>query len=46
MDDALAPPPLDAAEDHLVQAFAGQIPNMHGAPKQRAAAAAARLVLT
>jgi hypothetical protein len=38
VDEALAPPPLDAAEDHLVQAFAGQIPNMHGAPKQRAAA--------
>jgi radical SAM superfamily enzyme YgiQ (UPF0313 family) len=37
VDEALAPPPLDAAEDHLVQAFAGQIPNMHGAPKQRAA---------
>jgi len=36
VDEALAPPPLDAAEDHLVQAFAGQIPNMHGAPKQRA----------
>jgi radical SAM superfamily enzyme YgiQ (UPF0313 family) len=39
VDDALAPPPLDAAEDHLVQAFADQIPNTYGAPKQRAAVA-------
>jgi Radical SAM superfamily len=46
VDEALAPPPLDAAEDHLVQAFAGQIPNMHGAPKQRAAAAAAPRLFT
>jgi radical SAM superfamily enzyme YgiQ (UPF0313 family) len=43
VDEALAPPPLDAAEDHLVQAFAGQIPNMHGAPKQRAAAPVERI---
>jgi hypothetical protein len=43
VDEALAPPPLDAAEDHLVQAFAGQIPNMHGAPKQRAAAPVERV---
>jgi len=37
VDDALAPPPLEAAEDHLVQAFASQIPRMFGAPKQRVA---------
>ena len=37
-DQALAPPPLDAGEDHLVQAFAGQLPNMHGAPKVHAKA--------
>jgi hypothetical protein len=37
MDDALAPPSPDAGEDHLVQAFAAQIPNTHGAPKQHAA---------
>ena len=33
VDEALAPPPTDAAEDHLVQAFAAQIPKMHGAPR-------------
>jgi hypothetical protein len=43
VDEALAPPPLDAAEDHLVQAFAGQIPNMHGAPKQRTSAPVERV---
>jgi radical SAM superfamily enzyme YgiQ (UPF0313 family) len=37
VDDALVPPPMDAAEDHLVQAFAGQIPRTYGAPKQRVA---------
>jgi radical SAM superfamily enzyme YgiQ (UPF0313 family) len=36
-DEALAPPPADAADDHLVQAFADQIPKMYGAPKPRAA---------
>jgi radical SAM superfamily enzyme YgiQ (UPF0313 family) len=39
VDAALAPPPLDAAEDHLVQAFASQIPKTHGAPKQHETAA-------
>jgi radical SAM superfamily enzyme YgiQ (UPF0313 family) len=37
VDDALAPPPVDAAEDHLVQAFVAQIPRTYGAPKQRVA---------
>jgi radical SAM superfamily enzyme YgiQ (UPF0313 family) len=37
MDDALMPPSPDAGEDHLVQAFAAQIPNTYGAPKQHAA---------
>jgi hypothetical protein len=32
-DDALAPPLADAADDHLVQAFAERIPKMYGAPK-------------
>jgi hypothetical protein len=41
VDEALAPPPPDAAEDHLVQAYAGQIPKMYGAPKQQAAIQAA-----
>jgi radical SAM superfamily enzyme YgiQ (UPF0313 family) len=36
MDDALTPPSPDAGEDHLVQAFAAQIPKTHGAPKQHA----------
>jgi len=43
VDEALAPPPLDAAEDHLVQAFANQIPKTHGAPKQHETAAVERI---
>jgi Radical SAM superfamily len=39
MDEALAPPPADAADDHLVQAFADRIPKMYGAPKPHAAVA-------
>jgi len=42
VDEALAPPPPDAAEDHLVQAFAAQIPKMHGAPRPQLAVPAAR----
>jgi Radical SAM superfamily len=38
VDEALAPPPTDAAEDHLIQAFAAQIPKMHGAPRLQVAA--------
>jgi radical SAM superfamily enzyme YgiQ (UPF0313 family) len=41
MDDALMPPAPDASEDHLVQAFAAQIPNTYGAPKHHTAAAPA-----
>jgi hypothetical protein len=43
VDEALAPPPLDAAEDHLVQAFANQIPKTHGAPKQHETGAVERI---
>ena len=42
VDEALAPPPSDATEDHLVQAFAAQIPKMHGAPRPQVAASAMR----
>jgi len=43
VDEALAPPPPDRAQDHLVQAFAGQIPKTHGAPKQHDTAAVERV---
>ncbi len=43
VDEALAPPPLDQAQDHLVQAFIGQIPKTHGAPKQHDTAAVERV---
>ena len=39
MDEALAPITADATQDHLVQAFADQIPNTYGAPKEHAATA-------
>ena len=42
MDEALAPPPSDAAEDHLVQAFAAEIPKMYGAPRMRVSAGSTR----
>ena len=34
----LAPPPANAADDHIVQAYAAQIPKTHGAPKHHDAA--------
>jgi hypothetical protein len=40
VDAALAPPPKDGADDHLVQAFAAQIPKMHGAPRPQVVAQA------
>jgi hypothetical protein len=42
VDEALAPPPKNAADDHLVQAFAAQIPKMHGAPRPQVVAQAGR----
>ena len=38
VDEALAPPPANAADDHIVQAYAAQIPKTHGAPKHHDAA--------
>jgi hypothetical protein len=34
MDEALAPVSADAAQDHIVQLYAEQIPNTYGAPKE------------